>query len=54
MEKYKNVKVSYINGCKVTSKTLVLTPDEEERKLAEIKLMFVNLTSTRITKEKNT
>lgn len=43
MEQYKNVTVRIINGCKVTSKTILLPEDEENRKLSEIKHMFLDL-----------
>lgn len=43
MEQYKNVTVRIINGCKVTSKTLLLSEDEESKKLSEIKHMFQEL-----------
>lgn len=43
MEQYKNVTIRIINGCKVTSKTVLLPEDEELRKLSEIKNMLLNL-----------
>jgi len=43
MEQYKNVTVRIINGCKVTSKTILLSEEEENKKLTEIKQMFLEL-----------
>ena len=43
MEQYKNVTVRIINGCKVTSKTILLPEEEERKKLTEIKQMFLEL-----------
>jgi len=43
MEQYKNVTVRIINGCKVISKTVMLSEEEENKKLSEIKQMFLEL-----------
>lgn len=43
MEDFKEVKIRYINGCKVTSRTLVLTEEEEAKKLTEVKEMFISV-----------
>jgi hypothetical protein len=48
---YKNITVREINGYTVTSKTCVLTPEEEEERLSKIKTALCNL--YRSTQKKN-
>jgi hypothetical protein len=37
MDGYKNITIRYINGYRVTSKTLLLSPEEEEKRLSEVR-----------------
>lgn len=48
---YKDIKVRVINGYTVTSKTCVLTPEEEEEQLSKIKTALCNLYEKRKKRE---
>jgi hypothetical protein len=44
---YKKIEVREINGCKVTSKTLVLSEDEKQERLSRIKSVLMDIASER-------
>jgi len=49
---YKNETVRYINGYKVTSRSVVLNPEEEEERLCEIRDALGKVVNTLKAKEK--
>jgi hypothetical protein len=40
---YKNIEVKELNGFKVTSRTIILTEEEEQKKLAEINALITKI-----------
>lgn len=49
---YKKIEVREINGCKVTSKTLLLSEEEEQERLSQIKSILLDIAFDRKSNDK--